>query len=760
MKRYIRKIILQYGSLSLLMLPNMVSGESLVIPTDEFSLNEGYESHIPQVLHVTRMHQPRSEVPGSVTLITAEQIHNWGVRTVPELMRFVPGVFVKHGSSDTLAYHASNPNLMRRLQVLVNGRSVYRAGIASVVWEHLPVAIEDIQRIEVVRGPNSSSYGANAFMGTVNIITFDPMDTLGSRMLTRLGNQTTRDFHLSHSNLLGAGAFRVTAESKSDDGFDGQKTPSVQGEDQFNDSTRHRFLNLYYSQHLADDSQLFLEASYMSGVTDPEFNSNEIAKPVEHNKTGSVYARLNKSFSPKHSAHLQGYWQKEVREKPSLACVPTVAFDPELYQLYDKNPYWAHTLGRLGLNQEQLYALASGALPPEYVEAELEGATGRDFTIDQADLDIAQSILLRTYNGQDLNQYYDLSCGSTDENYSDQRIDIEWQDTIYWSDRLRTVSGISFRQDLVNSDTYFKGIKRNNIYRAFATIEWSILDKLNLTLAGMYEHEDNNISDFSPRVALNYILTPSQSFRLVYSSAVRSPDFLEQTPQYSYLFTHLDENYLGLEEGVYYAHHDYANRGLNKEEIRSLELGYYASLTNVLSLDIKLYKDRLFHLISNPINLVNPTVNSDQRMDIEGIDWQFKWNLYSRHSLLWSGAYVDADVELGDTSSMTQKEIDELAAIETTLSAQYSNNLNWVYSSDTWSMSHSYFWHTGYKRDSRTQDTYRRYEFNWNKEIKLHQYEASLGLFWHHLIDKESFLYDRNNYSADNLYFLKLGLEF
>jgi iron complex outermembrane receptor protein len=96
---------------------------------DDFGWEEAsmLGEELPMVLTASRLKQPKAEVPASVTVISAEQIKLWGARTLPELMKFVPGMFVGHADNDnnaSVAYHTSNPNIMRRLQVLVDGRSV------------------------------------------------------------------------------------------------------------------------------------------------------------------------------------------------------------------------------------------------------------------------------------------------------------------------------------------------------------------------------------------------------------------------------------------------------------------------------------------------------------------------------------------------------------------------------------------------------------------------------------------------------------
>ena len=145
----------------------------------------GNIDYIPEILTATRLKQPKAETPASVTVITAEQIEAWGARNIPEALRFVPGMFVGHSqseSSDTVIYHASAQNFTRRLQVLIDGRSVYNAGVARVLWDDTLLAVEDVSRIEIIRGPSSATYGANAFLATINIITKSPEESLGTQV--------------------------------------------------------------------------------------------------------------------------------------------------------------------------------------------------------------------------------------------------------------------------------------------------------------------------------------------------------------------------------------------------------------------------------------------------------------------------------------------------------------------------------------------------------------------------------------------------
>ena len=97
---------------------------------------------LPEVLTATRLQQSPAEVPGSVTVLDRELIRASGARELPELLRLVPGMLVvPDGNLTTVNYHGSNAAQARRLQVLVDGRSVYHSGLARVDWSDIPVAI-------------------------------------------------------------------------------------------------------------------------------------------------------------------------------------------------------------------------------------------------------------------------------------------------------------------------------------------------------------------------------------------------------------------------------------------------------------------------------------------------------------------------------------------------------------------------------------------------------------------------------------------
>lgn len=184
-------------------------------------------SSLPIVASVSRLPQQLSETPASVTVIDQEMIRASGMRTVEDLLRLVPGFQVTSHNQDpaNVVYHGLNTGLSgdeygSRVQVLVDGRSQYSPLFKSGVnWNLLPVALENIERIEVIRGSNTVSYGSNAFMGVVNIISIDPSLTKGWQVSANHGSNGIRDEMLRWGESVGDANVRLTYRSLQDDGF-------------------------------------------------------------------------------------------------------------------------------------------------------------------------------------------------------------------------------------------------------------------------------------------------------------------------------------------------------------------------------------------------------------------------------------------------------------------------------------------------------------------------------------------------------------
>lgn len=168
---------------------------AMTLAADE-AAEKDYFGDLPVVLSVSRLAQPLSEVPGALTVIDADTIRRSGAREVADVLRLVPGFLVTHrnGGSTVAAYHSALDIYGARMQVYVDGRSVYSSFYLGDTHRGLAaVELENIERIEVLRGSNSAAFGANAFLGVVNIVTKAPADTRGVTVAVSSGQRGIDD---------------------------------------------------------------------------------------------------------------------------------------------------------------------------------------------------------------------------------------------------------------------------------------------------------------------------------------------------------------------------------------------------------------------------------------------------------------------------------------------------------------------------------------------------------------------------------------
>src|SRR5467141_2840884 len=122
-----------------------------------------------------------SRTPAAIYVITQEDIRRSGATSIAEALRLAPGVEVARVDSNTwsLGVRGFGSALSRSVLVLIDGRTVYTPLFAGVYWQVQDTLLEDIERIEVIRGPGGTIWGANAVNGVINIITKSTKDTHG-----------------------------------------------------------------------------------------------------------------------------------------------------------------------------------------------------------------------------------------------------------------------------------------------------------------------------------------------------------------------------------------------------------------------------------------------------------------------------------------------------------------------------------------------------------------------------------------------------
>lgn len=142
------------------------------------------DAYREEVVTASRRAQSPLDAPNSITVITRQDIHLSGITRIPELLRRVAGMDVMQitGGDANVSMRGQNGRLSNKLLVLIDGNIVKTDLLGATFWESLMIGVDQIERIEVVRGPGSSIYGADAFSGVVNILTIPPGEgTSGGR---------------------------------------------------------------------------------------------------------------------------------------------------------------------------------------------------------------------------------------------------------------------------------------------------------------------------------------------------------------------------------------------------------------------------------------------------------------------------------------------------------------------------------------------------------------------------------------------------
>jgi iron complex outermembrane receptor protein len=144
-----------------------------------------------EVTSVSRKEQTLSKTGAAVFVITQDDIRRSGAENIPDVLRMVPGVTVARIDANAWAItiRGFNSRYADKILVLIDGRSVYSPGFSGVYWDQIGVPLENIERIEVIRGPGGTVWGANAVNGVINIITMSSKGTQGGLAVAEAGSQ-------------------------------------------------------------------------------------------------------------------------------------------------------------------------------------------------------------------------------------------------------------------------------------------------------------------------------------------------------------------------------------------------------------------------------------------------------------------------------------------------------------------------------------------------------------------------------------------
>lgn len=649
-------------------------------------------AEFPVVLTPTRLRQSLRDVPASVTIITAEMLRRYGILNIPDALRLVPGMAVDQpsGGDYRINYHGSNITTPHRMNVMIDGVSAYQPAFGRVDWDHLPVILDDIERIEVTRGTNSPAYGPNSFLAVVNIITKHPQDVERVAASATVGSLARSSVTGRLGWNIGDTAVRLSVSHDEDGGFDHQSI--ISGED--HDSIRYDRASFRSQTRFSADTNLDINAGYVGGVRQvPFIDSYQLSYPDMHLQTYYLSGTLTHALSANHEWQLRASQWRNVVDQSWRTCLPAALFLPELFDLWRVSPAAAGALlsGRYHHTNASVDALAAAAL----------SAIGRLGAGARAPI-----------------------CGIPTQSLREVRSDIEWQDTLVVSDQLRLVSGLGARHLEGTSQTYLGGTVSNSLWRAFMNVEYKPAHWLTLNAGGYVERDQLSGSTFSPRIGANTHLSENQTLRFLASVGTRTADIQEQRSNWTY--TIIGSQPLNGQSVVRFYQNNIAPGNLRSERINSREIGYLLNVRALgLILDAKIFDDRLYDLISEKFSLTTESTSNDNSVRLRGFEVQANAELSPRWNLFANYAY------LRNRDATIATEMSQYAKNSGAVGVSYAPAEGWRGSLAFYGASGDGLGETGYGREDLTI----------SKTFKLGPSDATASFILRHLDYKTSTYY-------------------
>ena len=270
------------------------------------------------------------EAPASIFVISGEDIRRSGATSVPEILRLAPNLQVARADNNQYAITARGFNnvLANKLLVLIDGRTVYTPLFSGVFWETQDLVFEDIDRIEVISGPGTTLWGANAVNGVINIITLPARATAGPVAKGVAGTDERGASFRTGSKFGDDGAWRVYAK------YWDRDHQSLTNGDAIRDGSKRASAG-FRTDWGAAASQWTVQGDFFWGDIDMVPSARTISG-------GNILGRWSRQLSPDSSLRVQAYYDRNDREHPTIFKERLDTFDFEAQ--HSLHPFTGHEL--------------------------------------------------------------------------------------------------------------------------------------------------------------------------------------------------------------------------------------------------------------------------------------------------------------------------------------------------------------------------------------------------------------------------------
>ena len=514
------------------------------------------------------------EAPAAITRVDPRVLQSTApTGQAPMALAQTPGVdLVQNGVNDfNINARGFNSSLNRRVLTLLDGRDLAIAFLGSQEWNALPVAMDELRSMELVRGPGSALYGANAFAGVINMTTLSPRESQGTKMSVSGGELESFRVDGRYAAVFGEGrfGFRLNAGYSTNDTWTRSRT-AVDSLD----------LSREYAEAGVEIGKSSFEAIPLKGQTlgagrvaegdrDPITTTYGSGRLDYYLDNGGVVTFEGGASNARNETYVTGIGRVQVLEgfKP----YGRLAYDSDRLNIFG---YW----NRRETKQPQV-SLASGA--PLFETSDI---------------------------------FHVEAQGNTD----------------FMDGQGRAIFGASFRQYNVNTDGSLMAPadddRSDKIYSAYAQLEYRLSDQVRLVGAARYDEGDLFDGQFSPKMGLVFSPSPNHSFRATVNRAFQTPNYSEfflranaaAPVNFSALEAGLRASQLGpvlagVPQGELFTNSTsvpvlaLGNAALDVEKTTGYEVGYKGTLSPRIYLTIDAYFNNITDFVTDLIPGINPS---------------------------------------------------------------------------------------------------------------------------------------------------------
>ncbi len=453
-----------------------------------------------EVTIATRRETQISKAPSIVTVITGEEIKHLGYRTFVEILRTVPGFeILKKADFGDVIPAVRGLASDNKIRVMLNGHLINNPlrGGAFGNFDDFPV--ENIKRIEIIRGPGSAMYGENAFTAVINIITKDAKDIDGVRVSSGYGSFDTYDENIVFGKTYGKVNISGMMHYRQTDGFDGV----VESDNQTridNALSSFGFSSTSQAPGRVEDGRQEYDLNLKAVYQDIYFEgwySNRNRSPF----IGPQYALNDESDVESNYVFGEAGYKKTFEERLTLK--PRVYYDQ-----FDHNTY--------------IESFSEGVTLP--LDADKDG--NYDTLNTYPDGFIGNGQVIQRIVGTEIPFDYELFDGNVITLGLEYRLINQTNVRFMSNFNPATYDALDSVQNFSDTYPYLKEATRR-LWSVYLQDTWDITDTVNLTLGARHDQYSDFGGATSPRTGLTWAFMKDASLKLLYGKAFRAPSFME-----------------------------------------------------------------------------------------------------------------------------------------------------------------------------------------------------------------------------------------